>query len=172
MNRKLNMNTSKTRKSVRHIQDLDELVSTRQSLDINQLHEERLSLGERIADHMADIAGSWTFIISFLLILFAWIIINSIQLVRHTFDPFPFILLNLVLSCLAAIQAPVIMMSQNRQEKKDRLRSEQDFETNLKSEIIIEDIYKKLKKMDESHKVMAEKQEKVIQLLSEINLKK
>ena len=102
-----------------------------------------LTLGERMADNIARFAGSWTFILTFIGCLLLWIAVNILLAVR-AFDPFPFILLNLVLSCVAAIQAPVIMMSQNRQEQKDRLRSLNDYRTNLKSEIIVEDLHQKI----------------------------
>jgi uncharacterized membrane protein len=105
------------------------------SRNVNVEFERELSLGERIADRVAEFGGSWRFIISFGVVLGCWIIINSIALFRVTFDPYPYILLNLVLSCLAALQAPVIMMSQNRQEAKDRLRGEHDYRINLKAEL-------------------------------------
>ncbi|MBR2029123.1 MAG: DUF1003 domain-containing protein [Oscillospiraceae bacterium] len=102
-----------------------------------------LTFGEKAADSLAKFAGSWLFIISFCLFLAGWIIINLFVLF-DPFDPYPFILLNLILSCLASIQAPLIMMSQNRQEEKDRRRAEGDYKVSLKSEIIIEDIHHKL----------------------------
>jgi len=98
---------------VRDFKSIEELTSTRHSININELHEENQTFGDRIADKIADYAGSWPFIIIFIIILFSWITVNSIQLFSHRFDPFPYILLNLVLSCIAALQAPVIMMSQN-----------------------------------------------------------
>ena len=103
--------------------------------NINLEFEQRITFGERIADRLASVGGSWTFIIVFLGLLVAWMIVNSVQLLWRPFDHFPFILLNLVLSCVAALQAPVIMMSQKRQEARDRLRAEQDYRTNLKAEI-------------------------------------
>ncbi|MCB1185915.1 DUF1003 domain-containing protein [bacterium] len=103
-----------------------------------------LSLGQRIADRVADFGGSWAFIIMFLIILGTWIIINSIHLLKHPFDPFPYILLNLLLSCVAALQAPVIMMSQNRKEARDRMRSENDYRVNLKAELEIRSLQAKL----------------------------
>ena len=114
--------------------------------NINHSHKENLTFGDKVSDKMAEIAGSWTFIISFLTILFLWIATNALLLIK-SFDPFPFILLNLVLSCIAALQAPVIMMSQNRQEQKDRIRAENDYKVNLKSELIIEDLHAKLDKL-------------------------
>jgi uncharacterized membrane protein len=104
----------------------------------------KLTMGDRISDRVAAIGGSWAFIIGFGVVLVVWITINSIALLTRPFDPFPFILLNLVLSCVAAIQAPVIMMSQNRQEAKDRLRSEHDYQVNLKAEIEIRLLHVKL----------------------------
>jgi uncharacterized membrane protein len=114
------------------------------SSNINLEFEEKLSLGEELADKIAEFGGSWKFIISFGAILIAWIGINSAVLFWRPFDPYPFILLNLVLSCLAALQAPVIMMSQNRQEDKDRLRSEYDYQINLKAELEIRHLHEKI----------------------------
>ena len=104
---------------------------------------EKYTIGQRAADSIAKFAGSWAFIFSFVGVLAAWMVINII-LAAKAFDPYPFILLNLVLSCVAAIQAPLIMMSQNRQEEKDRRRAENDYRVNLKTEIMIEDIYDKI----------------------------
>lgn len=105
--------------------------------------EQRSTPGERIADRVASFGGSWAFIISFVCILIVWIVINSVVLV-HRYDPYPFILLNLILSCIAALQAPVIMMSQNRQEAKDRLRSQNDYKVNLKAELEIKLLHDKI----------------------------
>ena len=104
---------------------------------------ERYTLGQRAADKIAKFAGSWAFIFSFTGGLVLWMVINAV-LASKAFDPYPFILLNLVLSCVAAIQAPLIMMSQNRQEEKDRRRAENDYKVNLKTEIMIEDIFDKV----------------------------
>lgn len=101
------------------------------------------TFGEKVSDKMAEVAGSWGFILTFCFILFAWIMIN-VKFLISPFDPYPFILLNLGLSCLAAIQAPIIMMSQNRQADKDRQRAENDYKVNLKSEIILHDLHDKL----------------------------
>ena len=101
------------------------------------------TLGQRAADTIAKFAGSWAFIFSFTGILVLWMAVNTV-LASRAFDPYPFILLNLVLSCVAAIQAPLIMMSQNRQEEKDRRRAENDYKVNLKTEIMIEDLYDKI----------------------------
>lgn len=104
-----------------------------------------LTFGQRLADRVADFGGSWTFILIFGGIIVVWISLNTVLLLRKpAFDPYPFILLNLVLSCLAALQAPVIMMSQNRQETKDRRRSRNDYATNLKAEIEIQRLNRKL----------------------------
>ena len=112
--------------------------------NIEEEYAEKLKPGERIADKIATYGGSWKFIISFAIVLTIWIIINSVVLLLKPFDPYPFILLNLVLSCLAAIQAPVIMMSQNRQEAKDRARSEHDYQINLKAELEIRNLQQKI----------------------------
>ena len=104
---------------------------------------EKYTLGQRSADAIARFAGSWAFIFAFTGVLILWMVINTI-LASNAFDPYPSILLNLVLSCVAAIQAPLIMMSQNRQEEKDRRRAENDYKVNLKTEIMIEDLYDKV----------------------------
>ena len=104
---------------------------------------EKYTLGQRAADAIAKFAGSWAFIFSFTAVLVLWMIAN-VLLALKAFDPYPFILLNLVLSCVEAIQAPLIMMSQNRQEEKDRKRAENDYKVNLKTEIMIEDLYDKV----------------------------
>ncbi len=105
--------------------------------------EKKYTLGQRAADAIAKFAGSWAFIFSFVGVLFLWMVLNIIMATK-AFDPYPFILLNLVLSCVAAIQAPLIMMSQNRQEEKDRRRAENDYKVNLKTEIMIEALYDKV----------------------------
>ena len=105
--------------------------------------KEKYTLGQRAADSIAKFAGSWAFIFSFSGVLILWMVVN-VLLAAGAFDPYPFILLNLVLSCVAAIQAPLIMMSQNRQEEKDRRRAENDYKVNLKTEIMIEDLYDKV----------------------------
>jgi uncharacterized membrane protein len=114
------------------------------SRDINKEFESRLTLGERLADGLAKFGGSWRFIGIFMAMMVIWMGINSFVLIEKSFDPFPFILLNLALSCLAALQAPVIMMSQNRQEAKDRLRVEHDFEINLTAEIEIRKLHERM----------------------------
>lgn len=111
--------------------------------DVDQSVEETLTYGQRLADRIAEFGGSWTFIISFFAVLFTWIAAN-VYLFTKPFDPYPFILLNLILSCLAALQAPVIMMSQNRQEEKDRERSRHDYQVNLKAELEIRMLHEKM----------------------------
>ena len=108
--------------------------------------KEKYTLGQRAADAIAKFAGSWAFIFSFSALLILWMVGNVI-LAKRAFDPYPFILLNLVLSCVAALQAPLIMMSQNRQEEKDRRRAENDYKVNLKTEIMIEDIHGKMNRI-------------------------
>ncbi len=114
------------------------------SENVDAEFEKDLSFGERLSDKIALFGGSWAFIISFIIALALWMIINTVILVTKPFDPYPFILLNLVLSTLAAIQAPIIMMSQNRQEAKDRLRSENDYKVNMKAELEIQHLNEKL----------------------------
>ncbi len=131
------------------------LTQQRISKDISLEHRDKLTTGDRMADHIAKFAGSWLFIGIFVSILALWIMLNSFALLTKPFDPYPFILMNLVLSCVAALQAPVIMMSQNRQEKKDRIRAEHDYEVNLKAEILVEDIIKRLEKIEQNQAELA-----------------
>jgi uncharacterized membrane protein len=114
------------------------------SRNINLEFEQELTFWERMSDRLAEIGGSWSFILGFALVIGIWVVVNTIALLRHPFDPYPYILLNLVLSCLAAIQAPVIMMSQNRQDAKDRMRSEHDYQLNLKAELEIRHLNEKM----------------------------
>ena len=131
-------------RDVRHDMTDEEVLNLLADSQISARPEnDRITLGQRAADAIARFAGSWAFIFSFTGVLAAWMVINVI-LAAKAFDPYPFILLNLVLSCVAAIQAPLIMMSQNRQEEKDRRRAENDYKVNLKTEIMIEDLYDKL----------------------------
>lgn len=106
--------------------------------------EKEITFGQKLADKVAEFGGSWGFIIFFMTFLVAWILLNIFWLSNHGFDPYPFILLNLILSCIAAIQAPVIMMSQNRQEEKDRDRAKKDYKINLKSELEIRELHEKI----------------------------
>lgn len=106
--------------------------------------EKEITFGQKLADKVAEFGGSWGFIIFFMTFLVAWILLNVFWLSNHGFDPYPFILLNLILFCIAAIQAPVIMMSQNRQEEKDRERAKKDYKVNLKSELEIRELHEKI----------------------------
>lgn len=141
---------------------LNLLADSKISVDPNKKRE-RYTVGQRAADAIAKFAGSWAFIFSFSAVLVLWMIVNILLAVK-AFDPYPFILLNLVLSCVAAIQAPLIMMSQNRQEEKDRRRAENDYKVNLKTEIMIEDLYDKinliLKKQAALEKKLAQEETK------------
>ncbi len=114
------------------------------SENVDAAFQKKLRLGERLADQIADFGGSWTFICAFGGFIVVWVLINTLVLIVRPFDPYPFILLNLFLSCLAALQAPIIMMSQNRQEARDRLRSENDYRVNLKAELEIRHLHEKL----------------------------
>ena len=124
---------------------LDLLVDQPISIDVDKQEEAKMTRGDRIADKVSEIAGSWGFIICFSGFLIFWIVLNSVILSGDKqIDPYPFILLNLLLSCLAALQAPVIMMSQNRQAAKDSLRNQNDYRTDLKSELILEELHDKM----------------------------
>jgi uncharacterized membrane protein len=114
------------------------------SENISSQFDRKLTFGERLSDRIAEFGGSWRFLITFFSILLVWIVINGVLLMTHSFDPYPFILLNLILSCLAAVQAPVIMMSQNRAEARDRLRAENDYKINLKAELEIRHLHEKI----------------------------
>ncbi len=140
----------------------------RVSRNVNELHDQQLTFGERIADRLADVAGSWGFILGFLALIALWIAVNSFLLLQRPWDPYPFILLNLILSLLAGLQAPVIMMSQNRQEAKDRIRSEHDYEVNLKAEMEIEQLHSKLDTLREKQwSELVELQQRQIAMLEQ-----
>ena len=133
-------------KDIRHDMSDEEVLNLLADSKISvspESEKEKYTLGQRAADVIAKFAGSWAFIFSFTGVLVLWMIVNTL-LAAKAFDPYPFILLNLLLSCVAAIQAPLIMMSQNRQEEKDRRRAENDYKVNLKTEIMIEDLYDKV----------------------------
>src|SRR5881628_2572889 len=139
------------------------------SSDIEKQFEKKLTFGERLSDRIASFGGSWRFISLFGGVLFAWIILNGILLLNRGFDPYPFILLNLILSCLAAIQAPIIMMSQNRSEARDRLRAENDYKVNLKAELEIRHLHEKLDHLlSRQYNRLFEIQQIQIELLEEI----
>lgn len=114
------------------------------STDINAAFSAKASTGERLADGIARVGGSWSFIVAFLVFLVFWCIVNTILLTTNAFDPYPFIFLNLVLSMIAAIQAPIIMMSQNRQTERDRFEAAKDYEVNLKAELEVLSLHQKI----------------------------
>ena len=146
-------------------------LQTHQTLaaDVDSDYEENWTFGEKLADRIADFGGSWTFLIVFGLFIVAWIMINSLVLYWRPVDPFPFILLNLLLSCLAAVQAPIIMMSQNRQEAKDRLRARNDYQVNLKAELEIRQLHEKIDHLlSHQWERMIEIQEVQLDLLNEL----
>lgn len=148
------------------VKDEDELIEmlldNPTAIDSDKEEDERRTFGDKLADKVTQIAGSWGFIIGFCVFLILWMIINTILIVR--FDEYPFILLNLILSCIAALQAPVIMMSQNRAAKKDSLRSLNDYKTDLKSELILEVLHDQIKDIQISQK-------KILKLLEEKDVK-
>ncbi|WP_286833189.1 DUF1003 domain-containing protein, partial [Acinetobacter sp. UBA3132] len=130
------------------------------------------TFGERLADKIASFGGSWSFLICFTVLITFWIGMNTMVIVTKPVDPYPFILLNLILSCIAAIQAPVIMMSQNRQEAKDRLRSQNDYQINLKAELEIQHLHEKLDHLlQHQWERLAQIQEIQLDLLSEMSKK-
>lgn len=126
---------------------IDMLADSSIAIDVDKEEKNQLTFGEKMADKLSEIAGSWTFIIVFSIFLITWVIINTVVLKDKQIDPYPFILLNLVLSCLSAIQAPIIMMSQNRASKKDSMRNQNDYKIDLKSELILEDLHNKVEKL-------------------------
>ena len=162
-------------KEARQIGRLHEIVEQsirdQESIIDNLLHptDEVLTPGQSLADKVARFGGSWTFIIIFLMILAVWILFNVYAVQTAIFDPYPFILMNLVLSCIAALQAPVIMMSQNRQEEKDRQRAQNDYLINLKSEMEVRSLHQKVDLLvEEQINTLFEIQQKQIVLLKEI----
>ena len=124
---------------------MDSLVKEPVAIDIIKEDEESKSFGERLADKLTKVAGSWSFLLCFILFLIVWIILNLYAF--ESIDPYPFILLNLLLSCISAVQAPIIMMSQNRAAKKDTLRGKNDYKTDLKSELILEELHDQMTKI-------------------------
>ena len=143
------------------------------SSDISKQFEKKLTFGERLSDTIAAFGGSWTFIIVFSLILLVWIGLNSFILANQAFDPYPYILMNLVLSALAALQAPVIMMSQNRSEARDRLRGENDYKINLKAELEIRHLHEKIDHLlRKQYNRLFEIQQIQIELLEELGQKR
>ena len=142
------------------------------STNVVQDYSEQLTFGQRMADNVASFGGSWTFIIIFMIVLVAWIVLNSFILIKlrnSSFDPYPYIFLNLILSMLAAIQAPIIMMSQNRQAYKDRLSAEHDYEVNLKSELEIIALHEKVDSLkQEQWRELISIQEEQLKLLGQL----
>ena len=131
------------------------------SIDVDKQEEAKMTFGDRIADKVSEIAGSWAFILGFSLFLIFWVILNTKILTgENQIDEYPFILLNLLLSCIAALQAPIIMMSQNRQAAKDSLRNQNDYRTDLKSEIILEELHDKIE-------LVLKNQKKIMKYLEE-----
>ena len=141
---------------------IDLLIDQPISIDVDKQEEAKMTFGDKVADKVSEIAGSWGFILGFSLFLILWVVLNAVILTEETaLDPFPFILLNLVLSCIAALQAPIIMMSQNRQAAKDSLRNQNDYRTDLKSEIILEELHDKMEKMIANQEKLMKKMEKL-----------
>ena len=128
---------------------IDLLIEQPLSIDIDKQQDEKKTFGDKVADKVSEVAGSWGFIIGFSAFLVFWIILNG-YILMNPIDEYPFILLNLLLSCLAALQAPVIMMSQNRQAEKDSLRNQNDYRIDLKSELILEQIAEKVEKINQN----------------------
>ncbi|WP_320814745.1 DUF1003 domain-containing protein [Flavobacterium sp.] len=140
----------------------------------NLLHEpeEIMSRGQKISDKVASFGGSWKFIILFGVILFLWILFNTLALKNLEFDPYPFILMNLILSCIAALQAPIIMMSQNRQEEKDRKRNENDYLINLKSELELRSLHQKVDLLlEEQIQILIKSQSEQLEMLKKLQKK-
>jgi CRP/FNR family transcriptional regulator, cyclic AMP receptor protein len=129
---------------IQRLRGADELLSRLQIRNVNDIMDARMTVGERVADMVARFGGSWTFIICFGILLAAWMGVNTYILVVQPPDPYPYIFLNLILSCIAALQAPIIMMSQNRQAAKDRLQVDQDFQINIKAEFAIQQLHRKI----------------------------
>ena len=148
------------------VTDEDELIEmlldNPTAIDSDKEEDERRTMGDKLADKVTEIAGSWGFIVGFCIFLIVWMIINTIMIVK--FDEYPFILLNLILSCIAALQAPIIMMSQNRAAKKDSLRSLNDYKTDLKSELILEVLHEQMRDLQSNQK-------KILKMLEDKDIK-
>jgi uncharacterized membrane protein len=136
----------------------EELVKESEGTSVNIIHEKRLTFGQKASDYISEKVGSWGFIITFLMIIISWISLNAYVLIQKPFDPYPFILLNLVLSCVAALQAPIIMMSQNRQEAKDSLRIENDYIIDQQSIVLLKELHKEIE-------ILKNEQKKLLELL-------
>ena len=123
---------------------IDLLADSSVAIDVDKEEQRNLTFGEKMADKISEIAGSWSFIFISIIFLIMWMLINTIILKENKIDPYPYILLNLILSCISALQAPIIMMSQNRASKKDSLRNQNDYKIDLKSELLLEDLHHKV----------------------------
>ncbi len=155
-------------------QIVDETIKEEELIVRNLLNppEEIITQGQKISDKVARFGGSWKFIIVFMLVLAGWIVFNVVGLTKFHFDPYPFILMNLILSCIAALQAPIIMMSQNRQEEKDRQRSENDYLINMKAEMEIRSLHQKIDLLvQQQFANLYETQEEQMKVLNSINAK-
>lgn len=161
--------------NIKKLQDIVKAAIQEEELILDNLSNpprEILARGQRLADKVASFGGSWTFIITFLLILAAWVMYNSVADKGERFDPYPFILMNLVLSCIAALQAPVILMSQNRQEEKDRKRAENDYLINLKAELEVRSLHQKMDLLiQEEIRALADMQADQLRLLHAMDKK-
>lgn len=146
------------------IELIEMLIDKPITIDVDKQEDKTLTKGEKLADKLSEIAGSWKFIIGFSIFIIIWIIVNS-MIMKEASDPYPFVLLNLVLSCLASLQAPVIMMSQNRQAKKDSLRNQNDYQVDLKSEIILERLHDEIQESLKNER-------QIIKMLNELSEKK
>lgn len=168
------MNSKKTKKEIvkmllnNEISSDDEeellnlLVDEPISIDVDKQEEAKMTFGDKVADKISEIAGSWAFILGFSFFLIFWIILNTVILQGDaTIDEYPFILLNLLLSCIAALQAPIIMMSQNRQAEKDSLRNQNDYRIDLKSELILEELHDKMELLEKNQKIIQKQLEEL-----------
>ena len=160
---------------LKKLQDIVAKAIEDENLIVNNLlnpPKEILTKGQKISDKVARFGGSWAFILSFFGVLIIWIIFNTVSPAKQIFDPYPFILMNLILSCIAALQAPIIMMSQNRQEEKDRQRSENDYLINLKAELEIRSLHQKMDLLlEEQIKILFDSQAKQMEILNSIEKK-
>ena len=139
---------------------IDLLVDKSIAMDVDKVDKDNEKFGDKLADKLTEVAGSWSFIIGFSLFLIIWILLNVYVFIN--LDPYPFVFLNLLLSCIAALQAPIIMMSQNRSAKKDSMRSKNDYKTDLKSELILEDLHDKMETILKNQKKNIKRVRKVI----------
>lgn len=160
---------------LKKLQEIVKKAISEEKLIINNLLHpptDKMTNGQMISDKVANFGGSWAFIISFFIVLIIWIVFNTLALKNLSFDPYPFILMNLILSCIAALQAPIIMMSQNRQEEKDRKRSENDYLINMKSELEIRALNQKIDLLlEEQIKILFDSQAKQLEILKNIEQK-